>query len=54
MTRRVIDARPPMGPRIATPVAAIERATARSSTGGSTPLATALAGPAVVALNKLV
>ena len=28
MTRRLIDARPPMGPRIATPVAAIERAAA--------------------------
>jgi hypothetical protein len=28
MTRRMIDARPPMGPRIATPVAAIERAAA--------------------------
>jgi hypothetical protein len=28
MTRREIDARPPMGPRIATPVAAIERAAA--------------------------
>ena len=28
MRRPVIDARPPMGPRIATPVAAIERAAA--------------------------
>jgi hypothetical protein len=51
MKLRVIDARPPMGLRIATPVVAIER-TLRSTTGGSTPLATALASPAVVALNK--
>jgi hypothetical protein len=45
MNRWVIDARPPMGPQIATPVAVIPGAL-RSGTGGSTPLATALAGPA--------
>ena len=49
--RCVIGARPPMGPRIATPVAAIKE-TLCSATGGSTPLATALTGPAVVPGTK--
>lgn len=54
MTRqREIDARPPMGPRIATPVAAIERAAALGNRR-LYPIGDRARRPAVVALKKLV
>jgi hypothetical protein len=47
----VVNARSPMGPRIATPVAA-KAGRCASATGGSTPLATALIGPAAATAKK--